>query len=137
MDLPDFKSLTDRQSPIYLQLYWRFRNAIATGKLAPGDRVPSIRSLASELNLAPGTVEAAYQMLSSEGYLIGRGPAGTVVSPQLDGRVSATTPVGSSVLPRSGQIKLAASKPLQLGLPALDAFPGKPGFGSRGEICAR
>ncbi|MBP0594162.1 PLP-dependent aminotransferase family protein [Paraburkholderia sp. LEh10] len=125
MDLPDFKSLTDHESPIYLQLYSRFRNAIATGKLAPGDRVPSIRSLASELNLARGTVEAAYQMLSSEGYLIGRGPAGTVVSPQLDGRVGAMTPVGSSVLPRSSQVKLAGSKPLQLGLPALDAFPRK------------
>ena len=43
--------------PIYLQLYRRFRDAIAEGKLRPGDRVPSVRSLASELNLARGTVE--------------------------------------------------------------------------------
>jgi GntR family transcriptional regulator/MocR family aminotransferase len=125
MDLPDFKSLTDQESPIYLQLYWRFRNAIATGKLAPGDRVPSIRSLASELNLARGTVEAAYQILTSEGYLIGRGPAGTVVSPQLDGRIGATARVGSSALRRTNQAKLSGFRPLQLGLPALDAFPRK------------
>jgi GntR family transcriptional regulator/MocR family aminotransferase len=125
MDLPDFKSLTDQESPIYLQLYWRFRNAIATGKLIPGDRVPSIRSLASELNLARGTVEAAYQMLTSEGYLIGRGPAGTVVSPQLDGRIGATTPVGSTALHRPSQVKTPGFRPLQLGLPALDAFPRK------------
>ncbi|MPW23166.1 aminotransferase class I/II-fold pyridoxal phosphate-dependent enzyme [Paraburkholderia sp. CNPSo 3157] len=125
MDLPDFKLLTNQESPIYLQLYWRFRNAIATGKLTPGDRVPSIRSLASELNLARGTVEAAYQMLVSEGYLIGRGPAGTVVSPQLDGRIGATTPVGSTALRRSNQVVAPGFRPLQLGLPALDAFPRK------------
>ena len=76
------KSLTDQESPIYLQLYWRIRNAIVTGKPAPGDRVPSIRSLAGELNLARGTVEAAYQMLASDGYLISRRPAGAVVSRQ-------------------------------------------------------
>lgn len=45
--------------PVYRQLVRRFRDAIETGKLAPGKRVPSVRSLASELNLARGTVEAA------------------------------------------------------------------------------
>lgn len=71
--------------PIYLQLYRRFRTAIATGRLAPGDRVPSVRSLASQLNLARGTVEQAYQLLTSEGYLLARGQAGTLVSPSLAG----------------------------------------------------
>src|SRR5690606_7101253 len=63
--------------------YRRYREAIAAGKLRPGDRVPSVRSLASELSLARGTVETAYQMLVSEGYFVARGAAGTVVSPQL------------------------------------------------------
>ncbi|MFM0498667.1 PLP-dependent aminotransferase family protein [Paraburkholderia caledonica] len=126
MDLPQFASLTDKESPIYLQLYWRFRNAIATGKLAPGDRVPSIRSLASELNIARGTVGTAYQMLSSEGYLLARGPAGTVVSPQLHRRIDVKTPVGATVLHRPSQVKTSGGFiPLQLGLPALDAFPRK------------
>src|SRR3546814_1879071 len=70
-------------APIYLQLYRRYREAIAAGKLRPGDRVPSVRSLASELSLARGTVEMAYQMLASEGYFVARGAAGTVVSPGL------------------------------------------------------
>ena len=52
--------------PVYRQLVRRFREAIETGKLAPGKRVPSVRSLASELNLARGTVEAAYQILIGE-----------------------------------------------------------------------
>jgi GntR family transcriptional regulator/MocR family aminotransferase len=114
--------------PLYRQLYDRFRDAIAQGKLAPGDRVPSVRDLASELGLARGTVEAAYDLLAGEGYFVARGQAGTVVAPQL---------AGASVLPKvrtrgnagadareDSQIE-AAARPLQLGLPALDAFPRK------------
>lgn len=73
----------DLGTPVYLQLYQRFREAIEQGRLQPGARVPSLRSLASELNLARGTVEVAYQMLIAEGYLLARGPAGTCVSPRL------------------------------------------------------
>ncbi|MBN3759203.1 PLP-dependent aminotransferase family protein [Burkholderia sp. Ac-20365] len=124
MDLP-LKSIKSRESPIYLQLYWRFRNAIADGKLAPGDRVPSIRSLASELNVARGTVEAAYEMLTSEGYLIGRGPAGTVVSPQLDGRIAAAPRIELTAPHLPNRTKTSGFASLQLGLPALDAFPRK------------
>lgn len=81
MDVQQLRPSREQDAPIYLQLYGRFREAIAAGKLRPGDRVPSVRSLASELNLARGTVELAYQLLSSEGYFLARGPAGTVVSP--------------------------------------------------------
>ncbi|TSH22509.1 GntR family transcriptional regulator, partial [Salmonella enterica subsp. enterica serovar Typhimurium] len=90
----------DQATPIYLQLYRRLREAIGEGRLQPGERVPSIRALASELNLARGTVEAAYQLLIGEGYLLPRGPAGTVVSPQLphapDGVAVAAMPQQSS-----------------------------------------
>ncbi|MBE3025129.1 PLP-dependent aminotransferase family protein [Janthinobacterium sp. GW458P] len=122
-----FPFLPDRSqpAPIYRQLYQRFRDSIADGRLRPGDRVPAVRSLAAELNLARGTVEAAYQLLIGEGYLITRGAAGTVVSTQLP-------PVSSSILrgpvistvyqaTHSGTLPLA----LQMGLPALDAFPRK------------
>jgi GntR family transcriptional regulator / MocR family aminotransferase len=109
MDLRDLKPLGDRRAPIYFQLYRRFRDAIATGKLAPGDRVPSVRSLASELNLARGTVEAAYQMLTGGGHLWARGPAGTVVSPQLDVRKGSTGPVESIGLRRRPQSQVNGS----------------------------
>ncbi|WP_199898306.1 GntR family transcriptional regulator [Methylobacillus glycogenes] len=69
--------------PVYLQLYQRFREALAQGLLLPGQRVPSIRSLASELKLARGTVEAAYDLLCGEGYFVARGQAGTIVAPLL------------------------------------------------------
>jgi len=111
--------------PIYRQLYLRFRESIADGRLRPGDRVPAVRALAAELNLARGTVEAAYQLLMGEGYLTARGAAGTVVTPQLPPMSSPTlhTPVASTAY----QPTHAGAQPLalQMGLPALDAFPRK------------
>ncbi|WP_141586050.1 PLP-dependent aminotransferase family protein [Actinomadura sp. WMMA1423] len=45
------------------------RDAIRSRRLAPGDVVPSTRALAAELGLARGTVTAAYDQLTAEGYL--------------------------------------------------------------------
>lgn len=114
-------------TPLYLQLYQRFQEAIRTGRLKPGDRVPAIRNLASELNLARGTVETAYQLLISEGYLEPRGPAGTVVSPRLDAaniliHHSRNTTAPSTQTPQENRPG-STILPFQLGLPALDAFP--------------
>lgn len=119
---------TDRDpvTPLYLQLYQRLREAIAGGRLQPGERVPSVRALASELNLARGTVEAAYQLLIGEGYLLPRGPAGTVVSPHLP-----HAPTGAAPAQQTSRTSRPATEPardplpFQLGLPALDAFPRK------------
>ncbi|MCG5072027.1 PLP-dependent aminotransferase family protein [Paraburkholderia tagetis] len=142
----------DRQTslPIYLQICERFRTAIAAGHLRPGERVPALRSLATQLSTARGTVELAYTILVDEGYLQMRGAAGTFVSPSLPASVvraaraqsvqvagatpSATatgipqTPGGSRPAPRQPAIAAAMSgepRPLQPGLPALDAFPRK------------
>ncbi|MBH1964112.1 MAG: PLP-dependent aminotransferase family protein [Comamonadaceae bacterium] len=128
MDMHQLKLSREHDAPIYLQLYARFRDAITTGKLQPGDRVPSVRSLASELNLARGTVETAYQMLGSEGYFLTRGPAGTIVSPRLETRGESDHPAVSKPLARTSpgsQSITGAIRPFQLGLPALDAFPRK------------
>jgi len=128
LNLRDLEPRRGLDAPVYLQLYRRFREAIAAGKLRPGDRVPSIRSLASELHLARGTVELAYQMLTSEGYFEARGPAGTVVSPRL-GSLGGT---GRTASPKTPSKPVEQSRtvsdepaPFQFGLPGLDAFPRK------------
>lgn len=111
--------------PLYRQIYLRFRASIADGRLKAGDRVPSIRALASELNLARGTIELAYQLLISEGYLLGCGAAGTIVSPLIK---SLPTPPESSFasLPQYSLVHSGEpAQPFQIGLPALDAFPRK------------
>lgn len=125
MDLQQLKPSREQDAPIYLQLYRRYREAIASGKLRPGDRVPSVRSLASELGLARGTVETAYQMLVSEGYFVTRGPAGTTVSERLaklSGTGHAEAPMQAAPV---APLPPGASLPFQLGVPALDAFPRK------------
>jgi GntR family transcriptional regulator/MocR family aminotransferase len=128
MDLQQLKPSREHDAPIYLQLYRRYREAIAAGKLQPGDRVPSVRSLASELNLARGTVETAYQMLVSEGYFVARGAAGTVVSPRL-ANLSDTGKARRPAQPVPASFRqqavAARALPFQLGVPALDAFPRK------------
>jgi GntR family transcriptional regulator / MocR family aminotransferase len=113
-------------APFYRQIYDRFRGAIASGVLKPGDRIPSARALTKELGLARGTIEAAYSLLAAEGYIQARGQAGTIVTPGLKPR----TPIASTE-PRSNSGIAATSfrpdsiLPFQMGLPALDAFPRK------------
>jgi len=111
--------------PIFLQIGDRFKAAIGQGILRPGDRVPAVRALALELHVARGTVEAAYAILVDEGYLQVRGAAGTVVSPSLPaGAVPASVPAAPpSDMPAPDSFH--AARPLQMGLPALDAFPRK------------
>lgn len=71
----------NQPSPVYRQIYERIRNAILAGTLAPGTRLPSWNGLASQLGVARGTVKAAYDWLAGEGYVLGRGAAGTIVPP--------------------------------------------------------
>jgi len=105
---------------IQQQLYDRIRAAIATGQLAPGERLPATRSLAAQLDVARGTVDAAYARLMGEGYLVARGQAGTIVSPAF--RIAASPPPAIQK-PLSPDRSAAAPLPLRMGLPALDLFP--------------
>ncbi|MFL5655747.1 MAG: PLP-dependent aminotransferase family protein [Ktedonobacteraceae bacterium] len=69
--------------PLYKQLYERLRGAILTGQLERGARLPSTRTLASELGVARMTTALAYQQLLLEGYLESRVGQGTVVARSL------------------------------------------------------
>src|ERR1700722_14963707 len=66
--------------PVYRQVYERIRSEILSGRLVAGARLPSSRTLASELGIARGTVVTAFQMLSGEGYTVSAGARGTVVN---------------------------------------------------------
>ena len=56
------------------------RAEILEGRLAPGTRLPATRDLARQYELARGTVVSAFAQLASEGYVVARVGAGTVVS---------------------------------------------------------
>ncbi|MBD8080557.1 GntR family transcriptional regulator [Cellulosimicrobium arenosum] len=66
--------------PPYEQIRAQVVAHVASGRLAVGDRLPTIRALASDLGLAPGTVARAYRELEAAGAVTTRRRAGTVVS---------------------------------------------------------
>ena len=53
---------------------------IATGELAPGDQLPSVRGLAQQLTINPNTVAKAYAELTAEGWLESRQGLGLYVA---------------------------------------------------------
>jgi GntR family transcriptional regulator/MocR family aminotransferase len=71
----------DRAAPASLpaQLATQARALIAAGSLAPGQRLPSTRALATELGVARGVVERAFDQLLAEGWVVARRGAGTFV----------------------------------------------------------
>ena len=123
--LRGFALVRDDTVPLYRQVCEHIRAAIRAGQLRPGDRLPSTRSLAERFGTARGTMDAAYAILAGEGYLVGRGPAGTVVSADLDSRAIPAAPSTSRVAPPAPRTAVHAPRPFQMGLPALDAFPRK------------
>jgi DNA-binding transcriptional regulator YhcF (GntR family) len=66
--------------PISEQLRSALAARIDSGRLAPGERMPTVRDLAAELEIAPNTVAKAYRDLASAGLIAGRGRRGTYVS---------------------------------------------------------
>jgi GntR family transcriptional regulator/MocR family aminotransferase len=117
----DFPLLAASALPLQDQVYGRIREAIASGWLAPGERLPSTRSLAAQLNVSRGTVDAAYARLAGEGCILGRGAAGTVVAPELQPAALAPRPM---VSPTSAfQLPDDYLWPCRGGMPALDLFP--------------
>lgn len=74
----------DRQSPkpIYLQIRDRLRRLIQSGTLPPGQRLPSIRSLANTLQVARLTVIEAYSVLEADSLIYARQGSGYFVSHQ-------------------------------------------------------
>ena len=68
--------------PIYMQLRNQVVIAIAEGKLAPGEQLPTIRALAEESGINMMTVSKAYQLLKQEGYITTDRRSGAVVTPR-------------------------------------------------------
>jgi GntR family transcriptional regulator len=56
-------------TPIYRQLTDQVRRLVASGRLSPGDALPSVRDLAREHAVNPMTISKAYSLLESEGLL--------------------------------------------------------------------
>ena len=66
--------------PIYRQVVDQTRRLVATGELAPGDRLPSVRAIATDLGINPMTVSKAYSLLDQAGIVVRRAGIGMVVA---------------------------------------------------------
>lgn len=65
--------------PPFEQVKEQITAAVDAGSLTPGERLPAVRALATELGLAANTVARAYKELEALGVVATRGRAGTVV----------------------------------------------------------
>jgi GntR family transcriptional regulator / MocR family aminotransferase len=103
------------REPLGSQLRSALRDAVRTGRLRTGDRVPASRSLADALGVSRGVVVSAYEQLTAEGYLESAVGAGTLVSGRawLPPRLSA----------QSEEPAPAMRFDLRSGIPDLRSFP--------------
>ena len=68
--------------PIYEQVRDGLRHLIVSGAIEAGEKLPSVRTLASTLSINPNTIQRAYEALASEGYLRSEAGKGCFASPR-------------------------------------------------------
>ncbi|MFF9645274.1 MocR-like pyridoxine biosynthesis transcription factor PdxR [Kitasatospora aureofaciens] len=113
---PELLLAVDRTSgrPLRAQLEQGLRDAIRTGRLSVGERLPSSRELARTLGLSRGLVQECYAQLQAEGYLVTRPGSAT--------RVAA----GAAASPGTAQPRTVAPRlvaDFRWGVPDLKSFP--------------
>jgi GntR family transcriptional regulator/MocR family aminotransferase len=123
---------------LYVQLYRALREAILSGTLKPGDRIPPSRAAAADLDVSRRTVLAAFEQLSGEGFLESRQGSGIRVANwrrQIEASDKASVPrTGSATIRPAGRWAAlwrearpddasAPPRALRPGLPDLRLFP--------------
>jgi GntR family transcriptional regulator/MocR family aminotransferase len=103
----------DAAVPLRAQLEGQLREAVGSGRLAGGVRLPSSRALAAELGVSRGVVVEAYGQLVAEGYLAVRRGSAPVVAGGVERRPAATAPAAEAI----------ARYDLRPGTPDLALFP--------------
>ena len=102
--------------PLRSQLLCGVRDAIRDGRLQAGERLPSTRELARQLDVSRGLVQETYEQLLAEGYLTSRSGSGT--------RVAAvrTDPAGATEGPAAPPAQ-RMEVDFTVGVPDLRSFP--------------
>ncbi|RDS83863.1 PLP-dependent aminotransferase family protein [Dyella monticola] len=140
--LPPVALDTASGMPMYDQLSEWFRRAIVDGRLRPGQRVPSTRALAKELNISRVPVLSAYEQLFAEGYLETFTGAGTCVASAIPDEALKPARASERATPRQSappalrkvaqRVEGLRTPPqtwannhgaFRVGLPAIDHFP--------------
>ncbi|MFI9259255.1 PLP-dependent aminotransferase family protein [Streptomyces sioyaensis] len=112
----DFLQLNVADAPPGGRADWlarELRRAIADGRLPVGSRLPATRTLAADLRVSRGVVTEAYQRLTEDGQLAGRGRGGTIV---VAAPVTVATPDTSTT----------ATRPTTVSSPRTPPYPSAP-----------
>ncbi|MFL6074935.1 MAG: PLP-dependent aminotransferase family protein [Mycobacteriales bacterium] len=105
-----------RGEPLRSQLEGELREAIRSGRLPVGERLPSSRELARELGVSRGLVQDCYGQLFAEGYLVTRVGSGTRVAAGAAGAGTVSPPAAPTAEPRLTAV-------FKSGVPDLASFP--------------
>jgi len=134
--------LIDRKSnlPFYRQIYNALRQAILTGRLRAGSKLPPTREFAKAIDTSRATVLLAFEHLFAEGYLEGKVGSGTFVSQAIPDKILQAEKSQPATVPKIAPVKLSCrgelmknstlaerrqsfGTPFLPGIPALREFP--------------
>lgn len=103
--------------PIYLQIINQIKYLVASGRLASGEELPSIRVLAEQLVINPNTVARAYRELENAGIVRKHRTTGTYVS-------GASSPLARTEQRRilTDRVDLLLAEARQMGFPLEDVI---------------
>lgn len=101
------------------QLRKQVQDLVATGELAPGTRLPTVRRLAADLGLAANTVARTYRELESDGIIETRGRHGSFVSSHGDPATRRAQEAAAEFADRIRKLGFDAEEALRLAAAAL------------------
>jgi len=140
--LRDIELAKEADTPLQGQLYARIKERILNGRLSPGTKLPSSRSLSSSLSVSRNTVNNAFEQLKSEGYIETKQGSGHFVSHDLPEHFLQASGLNKSKRSKLANNQLSLStlgeslsngalprvydnQSFEAGVPDLDAFPLK------------
>ncbi len=91
--------------PLYLQVKDSLRRMMLTGLLTPGERLPSVRALATQLAINPNTIQRAYGKLEAEGYVYSVSGRGSFVAETDNGQAQRIRELTEQLKPLLEELK--------------------------------
>ena len=91
--------------PLYLQVKDSLRRMMLTGLLTPGEKLPSVRALATQLAINPNTIQRAYGELEAEGYVYSVSSRGSFVAETDNGQAQRIRELTEKLRPLLEELK--------------------------------
>ncbi len=91
--------------PLYLQVKDSLRRMMLTGLLTPGEKLPSVRALATQLAINPNTIQRAYSELEAEGYVYSVSGRGSFVAETDNGQAQRIRELTEKLKPLLEELK--------------------------------